>query len=165
MQEGYDALLDLIGTQKSVYDELLQLSRNKKDAIVTGDVSRLDSVLEAEELLLLHLGGLEQRREQMVRSLSGPCSEESSGPRARALQGMTPGQRKKLDELQTSFTGTLEAVSQVNEVNRQLLQMHLEYVQQVIGETTLMVQTTSYAADGCLTQRRDPSSRLFEEIV
>lgn len=163
--EDYDALLNLIGTQKTVYDELLQLSWNKKDAIVTGDVSRLETVLEAEELLLLHLGGLEKRRELMVISLSSPCSDGVTGPPARALQGMTLGQKKALDDLQTSFSRTLEAVSQVNEVNRQLLQMHLDYVQQVIDETTLMVRTTSYAADGCLSLRRDPSARLFEEIV
>lgn len=160
-----ERILELVGLQKAVYDELLQLSKDKKDAIVQGDVARLDAVIAAEECLLVHLGGLEQQRGRAIETLAGQLGIMPEEMSLSGIPWQDEDQRNRMLALQADFGRTLDAVRQVNDVNAQLLGMHLAYVQEVLDAATNTVNTSSYDADGSPSGRRMQSARIYDQIL
>lgn len=165
MNDELDRLMVLIGRQKDVYDDLLGLAIRKKDAIITGNVSEMDQVVQAEEMLLIHIGELEQIRRQIAEAVASRCTMAVEELTLSNWPNLDPARRLQVEKLQNSFRSTLDDISQVNQVNSKLLTIHLEYVQSVINEVTQTQQTTSYEAGGNLLLRRTQSLNLIDEMM
>ncbi len=165
MTDELDRLMELIRQQKDVYDDLLGLAIRKKEAIVTGNVSEMDQVVQAEELLLIHIGELEQIRRQIADAVAERCSVAVEDLTLSNWPDIDPARRLQVENLQTSFRSTLDDISQVNQVNNRLLTIHLQYVQTVINEVTRTSQEVSYEADGNLMTRKIQALNLIDEMM
>jgi len=160
-----ELILELVGVQKAVYDELLERAQAKREAIVQGDIARLDAAIAAEEYLLIRLGSLEQQRERLIETLAGELGDPPGQLSLSAIAWRDKGQRERMRALQAAFGRTLDSVRQVNEVNAQLLDMHLAYVQEMLDAATQTVSTPTYCIDGSPESRRMQSARLYDRIL
>ncbi len=148
MHDALDRMIDKIVLMKDTYEELLKLSLRKKDAIDRGDVAELDRVVDAEELLLLHAGDLENDRRQIAEEVASkngiPTEELTLG----SWPGMDARRKDQIESLQTSFLKTLNEITQVNDVNSRLLSIQLDYIRQVVDEVTDTRRDATYDPAG-----------------
>ena len=137
----------------------------RSEAIVSGNIAEMDAVVAAEEALLLKVGELERVRREIAASVASKTKIDVAELTMSNWPGLDESRRRQADELQQSFRGTLEAISQINEVNSRLLTVHLDYVQTVINEVTRTHSEKSYDADGRASTRRTQALNLIDEIM
>jgi len=165
MKDDFERLMDLIRSQKGIYDELLGLAGRKKNAIIANHVNELDQVVQAEELLLLHVGELEKARREIAEAVARSCAIAVEELTLSNWPGLDPARRLQVETLQNEFRLTLDEISKVNQVNSRLLTIHLQYVQTIMDEVTRTRQEKSYEADGSLLTRRTQAANLFDELM
>ncbi len=165
MNADLTQLLDLIGRQKAVYDGLLDLAKQKKDAIVKGDITTMDQVVASEEALLLHITELERLRREITQGVAVRCEVDVDQLTLANWPDLDDEQRDQIDRLQTDFRQTLDEISEINQVNSRLLTIHLDYVQAVINEVTQTQRSSSYDKDGSQQTRRLQRLNLVDEVM
>lgn len=160
-----EELISLVKEQKKVYIALLELSHQKRQVLVGTDKSSLDIIVQAEEELLLCIASLEKSRyavaEQVAAEMGIPVAELtlSNWPE------IDTHKRAQLDVLQTDFKAILAEIDQLNQVNGKLLQVHLDYVRELMKQVTHIRESTSYDADGEAHLSQTQENRLINAIL
>ena len=165
MEQHIDRLIDLIEQQKSQYDVMLTLSVQKKEAIIKGDASELDAIVEQQASLLEEIIALEQKRKAAAISLANACKISLDDFALTDLPFLTPQQKARIEEIMPAFRKTLEEIDKINEVLTKLLQIHLDYVQHVIYILTETQSMDSYDMNGESEQRREQTKNLLNSIL
>lgn len=165
MQDPLNRMIERIVMMKDTYEELLRLSLRKKEAIDRGDVTELDLVVGAEELLLLHAGDLEKERRGIAEEVSADSGIPIDELTLRTWPGMDEQRRGQIEVLQSSFLETLGEISRVNDINSRLLSIQLEYIQQVMDEVTHTRRETSYDPDGGKRAQASQQTNLLDRTL
>ena len=165
MQKALDRMIDKIVLMKDTYDELLKLSLRKKEAIDRGDITELDIVVSAEEMLLMHAGDLENDRRSIAEEVSAmvgiPVEELTLG----TWPGMDDERKNRIDNLQTAFLGTLSEITKVNDINSRLLSIQLDYIQQVVDEVTSTRREHTYDPVGSAKSKVSQQVNLLDRTI
>ncbi|NLN46560.1 MAG: flagellar protein FlgN [Clostridiaceae bacterium] len=165
MCDTMDRMIDKVVQMKETYEELLGLSLRKKDAIDRGDVADLDRIVEAEELLLLHIGSLENERRQIAEKTAKENGMEPEDLTLATWPGVDGTRREAVEQLQHAFMETLSEITRVNEINSRLLSIQLEYIRQVVDAVTDTRRDASYEPDGTARPRVSQQTNLLDRTL
>ena len=115
--------------QKSIYEELLSISRKKKQVLIDGKVEQLDNMVKHEGNLIIEIGHLENRREKAVEALAKElgCSSQEltiSYVCSKVIDKRV-GQVKSLAD---SIGSILKELKEINDINGKLIEQSLDYI-------------------------------------
>ncbi len=123
------AVIEILGKEYDCYKDMLELSKSKKKIIVEGKVAELDKMVKLEQNMIFNIGQLEKKREEEVAKLCKALELNSSRINiSELMQGLQPEQKKELENVQERLRGILSELKAVNDVNGQLLEQSLEYI-------------------------------------
>lgn len=121
--------MDILEKENGEYEHLTELSRQKTQVIIDGDVPALEKITEQEQEITGTLINLEKKREEIVNDMSIVLSKDPSELTVTnmiAFLGKQPQEQQKLKDLKKKLRDTLNQMMQLNEQNESLLQHAME---------------------------------------
>ncbi len=122
-------LIEILEEENRVYSDILDISRRKTRIIVDGKVDQLDRLTRTEQQMVIGIGRLEKEREGIIRQLAGHMGVERKDINIDMLRDrLRGGLKDRLSKAKDEIGKTLDELKKVNELNSQLIQKSLEYI-------------------------------------
>lgn len=121
--------MSVLEQENGEYQRLTELSREKRQIIIDGDIPALEKITNQEQEIASVLKNLENRREEVVKDMSIVLSkepEELTITNMIAFLNKQPDEQRKLTELREKLRATLENMADINQQNEVLLQQAME---------------------------------------
>jgi len=145
-----EALAEILQQETLLYQDAADISAKKTDIIVHGKIEELDSLVKAEQAIILKIGRLEDEREKVVMALSEELDLDLEGVTLSDINShLSSESYAKLDDCQKDLAGTLGSLKNTNDMNSQLIQNALDYVNFSVNLlTTNQDSGNNYSQDG-----------------
>ena len=121
--------MSVLEQENGEYQRLTELSREKRQIIIDGDIPALEKITNQEQEIASVLKNLENRREEVVKDMSIVLSkepEELTITNMIAFLNKQPDEQHKLTELREKLRATLDNMADINQQNEVLLQQAME---------------------------------------
>lgn len=159
-------LLRHLGAQKDLHIELLKLSEAKKSALIDNVIDELDRIVRSEQALLMKAGELERRRKAAHDSLLRSAGITANLSLKEIAEIVPTEQKDEILRLHDEFSDVLKRQMKANEVNRQLLESRISYINLMIGNMSQGMDTTNrYGSEGEDARGRDQKSNIIDRKV
>ena len=124
-----DRLAEVLEQEAALYQDASDISAKKTDIIVRGKIEELDSLVKAEQAIIIKIGKLEEEREEIVRALSSELALNLEGVTLSDInERLGAGSYTRLHNCQKSLADTIGGLKNSNDTNAQLIQNALDYV-------------------------------------
>ncbi|MDF2521326.1 MAG: FlgN protein [Clostridia bacterium] len=158
-----EKIIDILNKENGHYKDLLELSNKKKNTVIEGKVSELDKIVKFEQNLIFDLGQLEKLREQELQKLCEMLGVNGKTNVSEIIKHLPEPLAQKLLELQKSLGNTISELQNVNNINGQLIQQSLDYIEYSVNMITSTGPTNSVYSDLKGTGKgMDNKKRLFD---
>lgn len=121
--------MEVLEKENGEYERLTELSREKRQIIIEGDIPALEEITSREQEITSILKNLENRREEVVKDMSIVLSKEPSELTVTnmiAFLNKQPQEQQKLKELKEKLRHTLDEMADINTQNEILLKQAIE---------------------------------------
>jgi len=164
--DGYIVkLIDILEKEYRLYNDLYVLSRKKPDCIINGDISSLTVILAAEQQLIVELGVLETKREELIEKYSQSKGLDLSETTLTKLVASIDGEvKRRLENVRHGLDEILSSQKEINDLNEKLLKNNLEYIDFSINLMAGQEESTAYQKGGQLVARLQ-NRNLFDKKV
>jgi len=128
MRQTLTDLCAILQEQKAVLKNMLELSKEERQIIISGESDKLENVIRLELKELSKLGAIEKRRMQLNKILAtefGYAEEDLTV--SRIAEDAWPDEREAIRKIQTELQLLIEEHTAINMENRQLIEAHIEY--------------------------------------
>ena len=125
-------LIEVLGQESGLYEELLKLSGSKTPVIVAGDLDRLTAITDDEQRVVERIAVLDKKRQQSMRDIADVLNKDVRTLTITdliALLGKRPAEARALAAGRDRLKEVAGRVRLVNEQNKQLLLSSLEMVE------------------------------------
>jgi len=124
-----EKLIEILGKEAEVYRNLKEISDKKTNVIVEGKVSELENIIKLEQSLVVQIGKLEDRREELVSQLSKELDIKPADLTVSELvKHLDKEQAAKLESCQDIMVNIMNELKNTNELNSRLIKNSLEYI-------------------------------------
>lgn len=153
LQEMLDRLVEILDQEAEVYSDLLQIAGKKKDLIVHGKVKDLDKLVKVEQAHIIHIGKLENQREDMINQICGELGLEKTDITVSELSGKVGRENAaKLNKSRLSILNTIEKLKNENDINSKLIKNSLEYIDFSLNILSSLNSDGSYLKSGVVNE-------------
>ena len=158
-------LRKLLLEQKTVLEELLGLSLEERQIIISGEAAKLEDVVRREFKGLSKLGALEKKRLLLHKDISAELGIPEDEITVSAIaERAEPGERETLSGIRDELLAMAQKHSEVNSENRELIKSHLEYSEMMLN---LMIEPDDplnnfYGGDGRTANDSKKSTGFFD---
>lgn len=162
------AMIELLEQQRELQESLLDISREKRKAIIESNTDRLNEIVTSELKALHRMNSLEKKRVELIHQIAEGQAVEAQELTVSRLAEIADGEeRARLLSLRDRLTGLLAEQKQLNAMNRELLEVHMDYTDLMLN---LMVGPEDplnhiYSAGGYANQDERKSSGLFDTQI
>lgn len=124
--------MDILEKENGEYERLTELSIQKRQIIIDGDVPALEDMTGREQEITSNLKNLENKREQVVKDMAIVLSKD---PKELTITNMIaflnkqPEEQKKLQSIREKLKSTLTKMADINTQNEILLTQAMEMVE------------------------------------
>lgn len=145
-----EKLADILECEAILYKDAGEISAKKTDVIVRGKIEDLDCLVKAEQSIIVKIGKLEDEREKIVEALSAELGLELENATLSDISShFDDRSHERLKACQNSLSRTLGDLKNSNDMNSQLIQNALDYVNFSVNLiTTNQNSTNTYTHDG-----------------
>lgn len=161
-----EKIIEILQKEQNYYKDLLELSNKKKSIIIEGKIPELEKIIRIEQNMIFDLGQLEKHRETELQKL---CELLKLNPKSTMteLSSLLPEQlAKQLKRLQQDMSNTIKELQGSNDVNGQLIQQSLEYIEYTVNMITSSGPANSLYEDLQTTGKdMNNKKRLFDTKV
>jgi hypothetical protein len=129
VSEFVDQLVMALEKEEEIYQDILELSLNKKQAIIDGDVKNLEKIVNKEKALAMSLIKLDNIRVRIVNEIlkeNGVNSVENITELSEYINAMA---KEKILKLKSKLNHVIKKVKNENELNKDLVEQQLDYIQ------------------------------------
>jgi len=161
----WDNLIMVLAELSELCKGLLELSKQKREFLIAGQAQKLEAVTRQEEVLILRIGKLEVLREKALQEIAAAYHLNIQGLTISQLRQMADdriaGQIKDFEQV---FSGITNELVPLNQLNTQLIQQSLNFVNYNIN---LLAQTQTgltYAAKGSSGQSQPARNFLDAKV-
>ncbi len=165
MESLFKQLLDILTEEKEIYKALLELSGKKKEAIVSSALESINRIVRDEQALVARIQDRERARAKCVMALCQLSGKKDASLQSFAYLASTQEDRDRLDELQGTLPELIAQLRALNEINRQLIESRLKYVQFVMDSMTPGSGSATYGAQGEDGRPDRPRLNLYDQKV
>jgi len=124
-----NAVIDILAEEYGYYSDLVELSKSKKDIIIAGKVAELDKMVKLEQDMIFSIGQLERKREDVISMLCKALDMNSERMTVHELaKVLKPELKNKLEDIQSKLQKALSELKAANDINGQLIEQSLEYI-------------------------------------
>lgn len=161
-------VINILKSEYNYYNDLLELSKSKKSIIIEGKVTELDKIIKLEQNMVFNIGQLERAREQetaQMCSLIGLNAETATLSQIAAKLQLE--YKDEIIKLQNLLSETLKGLKASNELNGQLIQQSLEYIDYSINIITSANTTTGSLYEDITDRNKNgiTKKRIFDTKV
>jgi flagellar biosynthesis/type III secretory pathway chaperone len=161
-----EKIIEILAKEHSYYKDLLELSNKKKSIVIEGKVSELDKIVRIEQNMIFDLGQLEKIREKELKTLCEMLKLEGKTNVAELIKHLPEQLSEKLKALQKDLGDTIRDLQNVNNVNGELIQQSLDYIEYSVNMITSTGPVNSLYEDLRVTKKGTESKkRLFDTKV
>ena len=120
-------LIDVIEKESKIYEDILEISKNKTDIIVKGKVKELESITELEQSLIVQIGKLEAVREDLVNKICSNIGKDSSSNMTitELIGYIEAPQAERLSSYKDNMISVLKEIKDINDINAKLIKAQL----------------------------------------
>ena len=121
--------MDVLEKENGEYERLTELSREKRQIIIDGNIPALEEITNREQEITSILKNLEKKREEVVNDMSIVLSkkpEDLTVTNMIAFLNKQPKEQQQLRELKEKLHDTLGKMADINTQNETLLKHALE---------------------------------------
>lgn len=125
-------LIDVLTTECSEYEELLELSQKKTPIIVKGDLEQLQQITDEEQIVVSRISNLEKKRIEVTADIANVLNRDVTVLKLSNLIEMfsaRPEEQKILSEIHDRLQQAVNNLKRINEQNEQLIKNALEMVE------------------------------------
>lgn len=161
-----EKIIEILNKEYAYYKDLLELSNKKKVIVVEGKVSELDNIVKVEQNMIFDLGQLEKLREQELQKLCGMLGVDGKVNVSELNKHISQRSAEKLMELQKNLENTISELQNINNINGQLIQQSLDYIEYSVNMVTSTGPTNSvYSGSKGSDKGLENKKRLFDTKV
>lgn len=163
MQEHLTELMSVLTEEKNIYDELLEISKNKKNIIVEGNVNELEKITKTEQSIMIELSKLEDRREDNIQRIADIIGIEPQNLTISKLAEHVDHETgKKLRDMRDTIMKVLKELKDLNALNSKLINSSMEYIEFSLGLLTSAVEAdNNYTMDA---ERKGSKGKNFFDL-
>lgn len=145
-----ERLSDALEKEAETYCSFLDLSRQKTEVIINGNVAELENITKNEQVLVNRIGKLEEIREQIVAEIASYIQVAPSALTITSIiEKLDTVQGEKLKKTKESIINTVEEIKKINQLNKTLINNSLEYIDFSINlMTSANSRGVKYRKDG-----------------
>jgi len=122
-------LADVLESETLLYKDASEISMKKTEVIVKGKIEELESLVKAEQAIILKIGKLEDHREEIISKLSLELDLDLKGLNLSQINDkLGESNSARLQACQGELINTLSGLKNKNETNEQLIQNALDYI-------------------------------------
>ncbi len=159
-------ILETLEKEESAYKKLLSLSEDKKNFIIEGKVNEIDRILQMESALLSEINRLEIAREQeLVKVADNLNLPRESLTMTYICEEIKDPICDSLKEATGRIGDVLFQLKEVNDVNGQLIEQSLEYINFSINLITDSLEPQDGVYEVKVQDDKDKRVRLFDAKV
>jgi len=124
-------LLDIMAQQAENYENLLGLSKEKKDVIVSNDIKDLQTITALENTLAGKHQRLEKKRAEVVKDIANVLGRKEADITFSALLEMLEGKpdHPRMEEIVERIRKIIPELKSSNDLNKQLIDNSLAYIE------------------------------------
>ena len=149
MTAMWDKLVLLLNQTLQIYQALLQLSRKKREILIAADPQALEQVTKQEEMIIIAAGKLEKLRLPLIQELAAAVGMASDQTALSTLIKHADSQTAaKLTAISEQFTGITGELTQLNQLNEQLIKQSLNFINYNINVLSQTTAESTYAPKG-----------------
>ncbi len=125
-----DNLTDILEKQILLYDDLLAISKEKKKVLLENNVETLTTMNTVENTIISKINRLEKQRLEVVKDICDvlAMNQKNFGLSELADTLNNEEDKNKILEIRERFNDITNQLNEANEVNKNLIQNSLEYV-------------------------------------
>jgi len=165
MRQTLTDLCAILQEQKAVLKNMLELAKEERQIIISGESDKLEQVIRLELKELNKLGAIEKRRTELHTIIStemGIPVEELTV--SKIAEHSEPDEKAAIKAIQEELTPLIKEHTEVNKENRRLIEDHIEYSQTMLE---LMVGTEDplnnmYGGDGKAAPDKMKATGIFD---
>jgi len=165
MRQTLTDLCAILQEQKAVLQNMLELAKEERQIIISGESDKLENVIRLELKELNKLGAIEKRRTELHRTIANEMGiPESELTVTKIAENSDPDEKAAIKKLQEELTPLITEHTAVNKENRQLIESHIEYSQTML-ELMVGVEdplNNMYGGDGKSTPDRIKATGIFD---
>ncbi len=161
----WDNLINLLSELSELCKGLLELSKQKREFLIAGQAQKLETVTRQEEVLILQIGKLEVLREKALQEIAVAHNLNIDGLTISQLRQMADDEvADKIKDFQQVFSSITNELVPLNQLNTQLIQQSLNFVNYNINLLAETQTGPTYAAKGSAGQSQ-PSRTFLDAKV
>jgi len=166
MRQTLADLCALLHEQKEVLGNMLDLAKEERHIIISGESDKLENVIRLELKELNKLGAIEKKRlalhKIIAEEMGFKYDEEITV--SKIAERANPEEREAIKKLQTELIPIIEEHAAINMENRELIKSHLEYSETMME---LMVGSEDplnnmYGGDGRAAPERKKATGFYD---
>lgn len=127
-----DNLVEILEEENANYGKLIEISKEKKQAIIKADIKALESITEQEQEVSSTLRNLDIRRDSVLKDMAdvlGKNFEEMTITKLIGYLDKQPKEQERLSEIREKILITGQEMQEWNKRNEALLNHALEMVE------------------------------------
>lgn len=128
MKKSAEQLIMTLEKEYEVYQEALDLAREKRRIIIQGEVKKLDGITKREQSMIITLGKLENIREAVLNNLMVELKVDSIENIEELSSHLEINTRKKVMDIRNKLLELLEDIKKENDLNGRLIKQSLEFI-------------------------------------
>ncbi len=127
-----DSLVEVLEEENVQYEKLVELSKDKKDAIIKADIEALEHITGEEQDVSSYLRNLDIRRDSVLKDMAdvlGKDFEEMTITKLIGYLEQQPKEQERLSKVRAKLLTTGSQMQEWNKRNEALLNQALEMVE------------------------------------
>lgn len=129
MSKWIDQLVETLTKETEIYQDVLKLSIEKREAIKTQDIQKLEKVTAGEQALIVTLFKLEEIREKVTDGLMQEMGVDHIETLDQLTKFMVPSDRDVIQKAKQDLFIVVKNVSDENKFNTKMMEDKLEWIQ------------------------------------
>lgn len=124
--------MEILEKENEEYEHLTELSLEKRQIIIDGNVPALEDITGREQEITSNLKSLENKREEVVKDMAIVLSKdpkELTVTNMIAFLNKQPQEQQKLQEIRERLKTTIQSMTDINRENEVLLNQAIEMVE------------------------------------
>lgn len=128
MSEFVDKLVMALEKEKDIYDDILELSKKKKRAIIDNEIETLEELVKEEKALAMSLVKLDNIRIKIVNEILKENDIQSVENITELSKFLDEKSKREILTIKDSLSKVVKKVSDQNTQNKELVEQSLEYI-------------------------------------
>ncbi len=158
----WKTLIGVLSEEKEVFEELIELAGQKKDAVYQKDLEQLDAVVRREQGAVMRLGHWEKQRLSCLDALKDRPGSETL---LFFAEMAPPAEKETLLTLHEQLSNLIQTLKKLNAENKALTESRLEYVRFVLDVLSEDQMTGVYGAGGVSPAGKEAPKKILDKTV